>query len=660
MNRHQYVGAFLKVVTPHAPQLAELPNTSLVALSEETAQLRDRFERLQLNMERVAYWRGWNALSDNGTNIWLPLAPFFLLYGLHWTQRFYETLRTSVTGLRLNRVPGLLEFSQFVELRKPARTVFLSQLNLLELYRDFYTWFIDQRKALDNLATMELWLRFRHWALEIFPKSKLFTVPVRGFPGPVDSSNGAAKSLNSRRTRASRDEADENELLLLDVPITASDTEALEQLVARVPLVIEATKRWAAAEANAMMTRFKTARRLADSGSPRILQKIGINGDAEKFKIHSDNPQRMANAAATYELYGYQTAHDFPVTLLYPKPLRQTAEFLGLPVSESLMPFAATLVANHPEITPAYLSGLQLFDKNGKLAGLRVTGGSTYLVSVKPRKGKTGEQPIRLNPQSLRAVRQLLVLTAAVRGYLKTKKDDSWRLLFLSTGKGFGYPLAVSKFSYPVHRLKAELMAGAGVTDKDASDLASRFSLRGLRATKAIQILIETHSESQMADALGHQQFDPHLLARYLPGPIRAFFRVRWIRAFQTHLLIEATRGTPWTLDATGLNSDDEVTQFLEKNAFTKLPVFIKSPDAESLPSAANDSISPIDDAMEGRFIFNASPTTLKFLWIAVERDTQAHTYWGSFGRHFFGLMEDRRGIDPEIDEMVANAKAEG
>lgn len=68
--------------------------------------------------------------------------------------------------------------------------------------------------------------------------------------------------------------------------------------------------------------------------------------------------------------------------------------------------------------------------------------------------------------------------------------------------------------------------------------IASNTTLTKFRASRGVQIYLETESSSKMAEALGHIKYDPQLLKHYLPEPILEFFQRRWILLFQKVLYV--------------------------------------------------------------------------------------------------------------------------
>lgn len=620
--------------------------------SAEAAKVAAEFERTELNAEKVILWSGWPTVTSGGLKRNLPLAPFYLLYGAAWTQQFYETLNAWLCASKGNTAVGIKELGDFLSQHRPPASALANPLQVGNIWRLFFDYYKSVSSHRKSLVVIEQWIKFRHIAMEVLPSSGLVAKPQLAFPGPSKSPSRRGSAKPGSPTQAGTDEAARQTLLLVDVPLHLSDTEALETLLKQVPASLSSIKRWAAKSCEEMMARYRSQKIAARSGSIRRLRNAPRahklkRGTTERWKVHKDNPSRLENFAATFAANGFKTNSEIDIQHTYGGDSKSAAHFLAVPTAKSLMPFATTLVLEHPELTPSSLHAVELFDKHGNNRAIRRIESGTYLVTHKYRKGaKRAELRIKLNARSLRAIRSLLVLTDGVRKYLRDKEDDNWRFLFLETGIAFGKPLRVRHFFSNPERMASELQNWAGLPPADAEALASRFSLRALRSTVGIQALIDSHSEHVMAKVIGHDDFKPSLLGRYLPPQLLGFFRVRWIRAFQTALIIRVTEGSPWQLKASGMKDAEQMAQFLENNAFPKLDnVLTRPPKAEG------------DYSKDGTFYFNANPQTLTFLARLMSQKEEGDArYWATAGRHIFNVLAGRKGIDPTLDEMVDNA----
>lgn len=266
------------------------------------------------------------------------------------------------------------------------------------------------------------------------------------------------------------------------------------------------------------------------------------------------------------------------LTRLYPKPLHLTAFELGLPVTGTLLPHCVLLIASHPIITPSFLENFELFDKHAHRTGL-VRGDRCYLLNgTKSRNGpRKGQQIIPLNDETARIVLQIIVLTNPLRKYLRDRGDDSWRYLLLSCKSGFGYPTRIRNISTDTsdnHRLVSLANSLGNTCDlpyENCLEYVRRFSLSALRASAGVLIYLETRDARRMAEALGHSEYSPALLARYLPEPVLAFFQERWIRIFQSGIIVEALKDSKYLLEASSFSSMAQLDEFLKSHALKSL-----------------------------------------------------------------------------------------
>jgi hypothetical protein len=656
LTRYRYVRAFTFVVQslegdyPELQQFKPSRNVTTPAL----AALAFEFEGTPLAQEAVEYWSGWPATNIEGREYWLPFAPIFRQFGPEWTRQLHSTTASWLKGTRAQRIPGLLEFSRFIEVGEATPEDLKDVYYITKFWRQFWDFYKTERGRTTSSRQLNADWRnhWRHFAHDILPNSGLLARGAMRFPGP--SRLGEAETALNVSNAGGEEPLG---ILLVEVPRTASDSAALELLIQDVPKSLDLVRKWADAECRDLFQRYRRRRSLAKYGVPRMLVGPG-NNCGEEWKVDRGNPDHLANAAATFARYGYGTSDEQRLSVLYPTPLTETAKELGLPVAGSLLPFAAQLVLQHPEITPSFLEHLDLHDKNGKCVGLRRMNGCAYLVGKKNRKKMWGEQRIKLTWKTLRIVEQVILITHEARQFLKKQGKDDWRALFITTSKGFGQPRRQKRFatdtsgSHRLPHLVSQFEKQCGLTEYAARLLVRRFSLRSLRATVGVSIFIKTHSEEEMATALGHDEFEPVLLVRYLPKELLAFFRARWVAAFQTNLIVEVTLGTGYELAATGFPSYEELNEFMENNAFKRMKGILEAP-APSTP--------PPDD---GSFYFNANEETLTLLCCAVEPELAAApldgpaTYWAEFAVHMLPHLDSRRGMDPALDSCLDKARS--
>lgn len=639
----------------HHPELALLQPRA-PGCKELIAGLVTEFEGTQLDPVAVEVWRAWPVRNGLGQIRWLPLRPLYEKLGPAWTRALHAVLVTWFAGRRTANLPVFNEFASFCASQKHLSPELLQdKFFIASFWRQFWEYYKTEREGVATARVIVNQWRtpWTAFATVVLPDAGLLAKPAASFPGPQKDVGVKGAGTPSPR--------DEFGVLLLKVPIQLTDRSALEFILSAIPAALSVIRQWAETECRILYMHYRRRRRLARMGTVRALLSEGTSSvrNGQRWLVDRTNPQHITNAAATYEGHGHSVIVS-ENSRLYPQPLDQTAVELGLPTASSLLPFAMVLVLEHHLITTSFLETLELFDKNGKQTGLRKTDGGYYLIGYKYRKGeRVGEQRVLLNRKSLRIVWQIVLITTAARRFLKNHSNDKWRRLFLTCGKGFGHPRVphfADDTSMPDRcaRLAEQIVHNCGVQKDYAKTLVSRLSLASVRATAGMQLLTECHSERTVSEALGHEVYQPSLLARYLPQPLLNFFRARWIRAFQLNLVIHVTNDSPYALRATGFKSLDELDEFMRNNA---LPL---------LKDALEDD-GPYDRReaeQTGCFAFNANKETLTYLCRAANAFKTsplkpAARYWGELGTHLLSYMDARHGLDPVLDGVVVTARKE-
>lgn len=337
---------------------------------------------------------------------------------------------------------------------------------------------------------------------------------------------------------------------------------------------------------------------------------------------------------------------------MYGAPLSEVAQALALPTTNTVVPFAYALVANHSEITPEFLNGCDLYDKHGIVCGVIETDAGHYLVSTKYRKGsELAEQKILLTAETYSIVQTLIAITEPARQYLRNIGDPNWRSLFLSTGKGFGYPKKVQSLTIakPIRSEFAQELIDLGVMPEVAETLSQHCTLTAVRALGGVAKYIETESLVAASKALGHTRFDYVLLKRYIPKPLLDFFSNRWIRIFHQGFILEAMSDSPYALGATDFNSVEEMHIFLNNHALK-----IRSP-----PGTA-----PMQDTMSQKkeIVFCIDETVLREMIKLEEKSDTMLTnakeiYWSKISRKLLTYIKSDECTRPDFQDMLKAVK---
>lgn len=539
----------------------------------------EEFNALDLDKEAVWLWRAWMVESRTGKKIWLPLYPVYSRLGRSFTEKLHAACADYVSARRLVRVPLLKEFAKFIS--NYPETISESDFRSSQFITRFWREFLDHYIRTKFQSGRQISLLIREWregftffVREALIGSGLIAEQFGLFPAPPP------RKIYGSQTNL-RHQLDGSTLktrLLTHIPLQISDKDALELLFNDIQKDVDLIVRWAELAAKDLWSRFLRRERFGPEGIARM---YGPTPDNEKkcWIISRSNPNHLKNAAATFKHFGYLTNFEIEVQKTYPLPLSKTAYELGLPITGALLPHCVLLIANHPAITPSFLENFELFDKSGQLIGLLQAEDKFVLNGVKARKGPSkSQQIIPLTNESLKIVQQVIAITEPLRKYLRTKGDDNWRYLLLTSKSAFGYPSRIRNLTTDtsdarrVSSLAENLSSACDLPITERTAYAQRFSLASLRASVGVLVYLETKDVRKMAEALGHSCYNTDLLSRYLPEPILAFFQERWIRVFQEGMILEALKDSEHLLECSSFSTIDELDDFLKAHALKEIP----------------------------------------------------------------------------------------
>lgn len=238
------------------------------------------------------------------------------------------------------------------------------------------------------------------------------------------------------------------------------------------------------------------------------------------------------------------------------------SRLLGLLSPRDCAAACCILISENPSFPPYSLISANLYTQAGKFY-LRARSGEKRLIfSVdKPRAGK--RKTSQLPPLSAQIVADIIECTEIPRAVLKRQGKSSWRKLFLTAnksqisfpGRAVGKIMAFNKGVTLYSALKKSLIP-AGVEDRD-------FNLSTLRTNQGILVFLEFGSLRKVADTLNNSV--QVVRSRYIPPWLIIRWATRAIRRMQQKLIVVATEGSPWQLDATDFQSADALRTFISK-----------------------------------------------------------------------------------------------
>jgi hypothetical protein len=185
--------------------------------------------------------------------------------------------------------------------------------------------------------------------------------------------------------------------------------------------------------------------------------------------------------------------------------------------------------------------------------------------------------------------------------------------------------------------------------------MVRQFGLPALRASSGVLVYLKTLSVEKMAKALGHACYNHKLLARYLPTSIIDFFQERWVRIFQTGIIVEALKQSECMLEATEFQTMVELDAFLRNHALKTVPLHPEEPDvsSESDPACRNSEVI---------FGINAGILTILLsLQLAVEQAEQRvcakANYWVGISRRLIAYLESDLSGREDLQDYLTTAR---
>ncbi|CAI8947728.1 hypothetical protein [Pseudomonas zeae] len=636
----------------HAPHFHLYKNKRIRSTDIQRARLC--FETLELCPEKAWYWSGWSCRNSKGNLINLPLLPFYQKFGKAFTSSLHAVCVTYAHTRRAPVVRAVNYLSRFVN--SVGCRFSLAELTNRQRSADFFNefWRHFYRDCIHGGSKHSY--AVGSWRTHILPfikeqllTSGLFAQPHR-LPEPAPAwGKGEDANVKGAEHQRFKDK------LLVHVPLYLSDEQAFQVIRARLFEADKVANAWCDSQINSTILAHTHTKEMAKTGIS--LKDLPRAGSTNTWHASRNNPSFLNNLAATLHNDGFQALVQSKKTLGF--ATRTLGKVLALPTSDTLFPFCLKLIKLHPEITPSFLSSVELFDLRGQMRGKKTGDVCNYLHGFKDRKhAESSEMYVELNAESEKIVNFLVALTAPLRECLKAQHDDRWRMLLLTCKAGFGRPYPYQcKMSFTPGKLLTisnELVALHPESKNLIPELAhSLLRPSTMRSTAAALVFLETSSVYKMAQALGHQTYDADLLLRYLPSSILHFYRDRWVRAFQTGIIIQAMADSPLLLQASGFSHVQELDAFLEHHVL-------------NIPTSTSVAQSKITmERTKGQTLICLSPMILRILLTlnalastdsSVLNEKARH--WATFTTHLLAYLEADPDNHLEMLEMVHTVRA--
>ncbi|MGE8160336.1 hypothetical protein ACQKRQ_09260 [Paraburkholderia sp. NPDC080076] len=615
---------------------------------------RKEFEGRNVDPEQVELLRGWPVSNSQGGVRWFDLSEILKRYGREFAFAMQQSLQTFLRQRNQENVHGINDFLQYLAGLPPdwTREHFKRPFDVYELFNQYAIHYVESRADSWSYPAIQAnWTKFCNVVKQCFTVHGAFATPDFDVPLlPVKTSKRPYHRLTS--------EGEVFDKLLSPVATEfQSDEEAL-QTFKILDADIATIRSWADGATANSWRRFEESRALAMQGRPRRI--VEPSGRLTEGWTDINRPDWKQNVAATFVEQGFQTtATDKHLNLRYGRNcLTEASRFLALPGRGALLPHAALLVMDCPGITPALLTGIELFDDDHSVASLVDVDNQWVLDGHKLRRGvENAQQFFGLSERAKEVVRQVLLLTAPLREFLWKAGDPNWKKLFLSCGRAFATPRPV-RFSKDVvgehdriPMLAKEFMTASALQADDAKQLARRFSLVSLRSTVITWEFVHDNDLLKASIRAGHKRFTGKDVEPYVPPAIVRHFEQVWVRRLQIVTLAVALKGSRFLLRATGFSSMDQCHVFLKEYGLNYVDNLEER--AKSVKTETTEAIIAVDVHML---------TVLESLRLAVAAaDRQASPLalaWADFGERLSAYIEGVRPVREDLRVILEEAKA--
>jgi hypothetical protein len=218
-------------------------------------------------------------------------------------------------------------------------------------------------------------------------------------------------------------------------------------------------------------------------------------------------------------------------------------------------------MSENPKFTAEAIANSRLYTQGGKPYVRTEADLKRIIFSVdKPRAGT--RKVSGLPPLSAKIVMDVMACTKELRTRLIASGHPGWRKMFIiSTRNKIGtsgeIPQSLhTKSGNSLFKVLIDELSAGGI-HKDG------FTLKKIRATKGIIRFLETGNLRAVADLLGNSV--AVVKSNYIPDFLRLKWATRGLRMMQQKLIIVATDGTPWEVEATDFLSPETREIFIQK-----------------------------------------------------------------------------------------------
>lgn len=248
---------------------------------------------------------------------------------------------------------------------------------------------------------------------------------------------------------------------------------------------------------------------------------------------------------------------------------------LGLLSQRDCAVASSILIIENPSFTSMSLTNADLYTQAGNFyLRARDANGRLVFSVAKPRacRRKLSVLPLL----SAQIITDVIRCTANIRARLRAAEKRNWRKLFLfASRQQLGSSRAISETMSQTKNGVSNVYLALGANLSTAGIEEKGFTLSALRTAQALICFLENGSLKMVADLLGNTVRT--VRQYYIPSWLIVHWASRIVRIMQQKLIIIATEGSPWQLDATDFETEEQLRIFI-----TKMLCSIKHGDAFS------------------------------------------------------------------------------
>jgi len=372
-NRYRYATTLLFCIEELADEYRQIDHLSVEIIPSVThtrkviTDLVTRFEALELSETQVEIWRGWPHKTTGGKVGHYDLREIYLQFGSSFTKKLHTCIVQENSRVRAANRKGtnaLIEYLLTWKKENDDIAKLLDHNCAQEFFNNFARFYLQLCESKMSYAVARsCWLYFVKFWEHNLQNAGIFAPFVK-----LPQLFSAGEKVT--HLRVSKDGSLSYGKLLCNVPLEVTDFEAIKILFEEQKRNIGYVETWAKREVYQLWRRFEARKAAAKLGQVREFPQnlkykiISPDADIDMVSIYND-------VCATFEEKGFR-----PRSLgrgsggfYFFKGSKGISYDLALLQSLDFLPFMALLVIYHQQITPEFLSVLELYDRSQQSSG---------------------------------------------------------------------------------------------------------------------------------------------------------------------------------------------------------------------------------------------------------------------------------------------------